>query len=243
MKLYIAGICTSNYEEVCRIRPPYVLESFYYIKPWELEYIKHPACKSFLLDSGGFTFMMSSKKVDWDDYVTRYIKFINKYNIDLFFELDIDKVVGLERVERFRERIKNETGKDPIPVWHRSRGKEYFLKMIQDYKYVSIGGLVAKAIAKKEYPYLKWFVDRAHEQGCKIHALGYSPQNNAGLLGFDSCDSSTWVTAIKHGELPVFKGDSMGRIKRPRKFDVAKRDNILSFGLNEWVKYSRYLDK
>lgn len=97
-------------------RPEYVLESFFYIKPWQVE--EMPKWKMFLLDSGAFTFMhgveASSKPVDWDGYMSRYIDFINRHNVQHFFELDVDIIVGYDAVKRMRTRLEAETGKQSI---------------------------------------------------------------------------------------------------------------------------------
>lgn len=85
-----------------------ILESFYYLRKHEnfMDLVGHFG--SFLLDSGAYTFMAGSHKgaIDWDEYVESYAKFINKYDVRLFFELDIDSVVGLEEVERLRANSK-----------------------------------------------------------------------------------------------------------------------------------------
>ncbi len=61
-----------------------------------------------------------------------------------FFELDIDRIVGLEKVEEFRRRIESKTGKQSIPVWHSNRGWQYFVNMCKEYNYVSIGGIAKR---------------------------------------------------------------------------------------------------
>ena len=105
MRLCLAGTFPS--EKIVREnRPEYVLESFFYIKPWQVE--EMPKWKMFLLDSGAFTFMhgveASSKPVDWDGYLSRYIDFINRHNVQHFFELDVDIIVGYDAVKRMRSR-------------------------------------------------------------------------------------------------------------------------------------------
>lgn len=131
-----------------------MLESFYYVEDWEIPLIK--GCELFLLDSGAFTFMNNSKTaVDFNEYLTTYIDFINKHDIKYFFELDIDAVVGLEEVEKLRKRLEAETGKKCIPVWHKSRGKEKFIEMCKEYDYVAIGGIVTKEIKPVEHKYFK----------------------------------------------------------------------------------------
>lgn len=75
MRLCLAGTFPAE-KIVKEYRPEYVLESFFYIRPWQIEEI--PKWKMFLLDSGAFTFMhgieASSKPVDWDGYLSRYRK-------------------------------------------------------------------------------------------------------------------------------------------------------------------------
>ena len=138
MRLCLAGTFPS--EKIVREnRPEYVLESFFYIKPWQVE--EMPKWKMFLLDSGAFTFMhgveASSKPVDWDGYMSRYIDFINRHNVQHFFELDVDIIVGYDAVKRMRTRLEAETGKQSIPVWHRSRGLDEFKRLCRDYPYIA----------------------------------------------------------------------------------------------------------
>ena len=141
MRLCLAGTFPAE-KIVKEYHPEYVLESFFYIRPWQIEEI--PKWKMFLLDSGAFTFMhgieASSKPVDWDGYLSRYIDFINRNNVQHFFELDVDSIVGYDAVKRMRARLEAETGKQSIPVWHRSRGLDEFKRLCRDYPYIGIGG-------------------------------------------------------------------------------------------------------
>ena len=157
---------------------------------------------SFLLDSGAFTFMSGSHKggINWDEYVEEYAAFINRWDVKLFFELDIDSVVGLPETERLREKLEALTGKKPIPVWHRNRGKEYFIKMCEDYPYVALGGIVTKEIDRKKYETaFPWFIKTAHEHKCKIHGLGYTTVANLKKYHFDSVDSTSWLYGNRGG--------------------------------------------
>lgn len=148
-------------------RPEYVLESFFYIKPWQVE--EMPKWKMFLLDSGAFTFMhgveASSKPVDWDGYLSRYIDFINRHDVQHFFELDVDIIVGYDAVKRMRARLEAETGKRSIPVWHRSRGLDEFKNLCRDYPYIGIGGFAIKHIQPSEYGYIKRLVQYGRYEG------------------------------------------------------------------------------
>ena len=102
-----------------------------------MSYIKSDKCKTFILDSGAFTYMESVKvsdKLIYDDfeqYIREYCEFINKWDIEHFVEMDIDLVVGIKKVEEYRKTIERLTGKPVIPVFHRERGEKYFHRMCE----------------------------------------------------------------------------------------------------------------
>lgn len=222
----------------------YMLESFYSMKDWLIPVIKQ--CEFFMLDSGAFTFMNTKKgNIDFDEYLTKYINFINKYDIKYFFELDIDVVVGLKEVERLRERLEKETNKKCIPVWHRSRGKEYFINLCKEYDYVAIGGIVTREIQPNEYKYFKWFIDTAHSYGCKIHGLGFTNLKGMKIYNFDSVDSTSWTSGGKFGSLYHFDGRNLKQVdtqNRRRRTDITT-DKINRHNYYEWVKFQKYADE
>ena len=37
---------------------------------------------------------------DLDEYIQKYIDFINKYNIKYFFEMDLDHMIGYDNVKK-----------------------------------------------------------------------------------------------------------------------------------------------
>lgn len=221
-----------------------VLESYFYLrsKEWMFPLIKE--FKNFLLDSGAFTFMNQSKnhKVDWDEYIEEYAAFINKLDIDLFFELDIDVLVGIEEVERLRTKLEKLTGKKCIPVWHVSRGHDYWLKMIKEYDYVAIGGIVTKEIRPKQYPIFTQLIKEAHIENCKVHGLGFTNLKGLEKYRFDSVDSTSWLSGNRFGAVYKFNGKTMIKIdkkegQRVKNYETAMNNFI------EWVKFSKYAEK
>lgn len=222
-----------------------ILESFYYLRKNEefMTLVKHLG--SFLLDSGAFTFMSGSHKggINWDKYVEEYAAFINQWNVQLFFELDIDSVVGLTEVERLREKLEALTGKKPIPVWHRNRGKEYFIKMCENYPYVALGGIVTKEIDRKKYETaFPWFIKTAHDHKCKIHGLGYTTVANLKKYHFDSVDSTAWLYGNRGGYLYKFNPRT-GLLEQLDKEGcrLKSREGAVN-NFNEWVKFGKYAE-
>lgn len=216
-----------------------ILESFYYADGWTEALI--PYFRNFMLDSGAFTFMTSHNgKVDWNDYLKRYAAFINKNDVKLFYELDIDSIVGYEAVLEMRKFLELETGKQPIPVWHKSRGKNEFLKMCDEYKYVAIGGIVSKEITRQEYHHFPWFINEAHKRGCKIHGLGFTNLEGIRKYHFDSVDSTSWTTGNRFGSVYRFNGTTMEKFDKKQGQRLADSRAVAIHNLNEWIKFQKY---
>lgn len=134
----------------------YLLVTFFYgrkvIKnPRFLEALKYFNEKDHLiLDSGAFSFMNGQKasEEEMDEYCREYVKFINKYHIKHFVELDVDALFGYHKALEYRKYIEEQTERQCIPIFHKSRGKKAFMKMCDEYKYAGIGGIAIKNIKK-----------------------------------------------------------------------------------------------
>lgn len=248
MKVCLAGLINVNYLEDRISDCKYVLESYYSIKNKDVSLLKN--AELFLLDSGAFTFMNSKKEesVDFDSYLDGYIDFINKNDIKYFFELDIDNIVGIEKVEELRKKLEEKTNKKCIPVWHKSRGKQYFINLCKKYDYVAIGGIVTGEIKPKDYKYFRWFIDTAHSYNCKIHGLGFTNIKGMYEYNFDSVDSTNWNGGRRFGDLYTFNGVELINVKSQAKKNSKRRVKVSAEEINmhnyyEWLKFQEYADK
>lgn len=248
MKLFLAGTASRpNLKKIEEIS--YVLESYYAARnsPITKQRIQRKVWNDFLLDSGAYSFIAAQAKgkkieIDWDAYLQEYIEFINKYDIDKFFELDIDSVVGLPEVERLRTKLEAGTRKKCIPVWHISRGKDYFIKMCKEYDYIAFGGILTDGVPTKEImKVLPWFTKTAHKYGCKIHGLGLTCRGIE-KLGLDTVDSTSWLSGGRFGSLHQFDGEGIKSVtfKNKRAKDYKQIDK---HNLEQWMKYQKYLER
>lgn len=237
MEVYLAGE-----------HPVNILESFYNVRSNKYFPKVYTQVKRLdvMLDSGAFTFLAQNKNsIDWEKYIEEYAAFINKYDIRLFFELDIDPIIGLENVERLRAKLEVFTNKKSIPVWHKNRGKDYFVKMCEQYNYVAIGGLTIKEIKRDEYKYLPWFISTAHAHGCKIHGLGFTQLSLLKAYHFDSVDSTAWLYGNRAGYLYRFNPNKEGLME---KFNVPQGKRLKSqesalHNFKEWLKFQCWARK
>jgi hypothetical protein len=249
MDVYLAAATSFNQHVLAGrkdLKQLYLLESFVNCSSGKVEkYI--PAVGKFLLDSGAFTFISAKKgqKIDWLTYVDQYADFIKENNVRLFFELDVDKLVGYDAVLKLRQRLEARVGRQSIPVWHKTRGRQAFVDMCRDYQYVSIGGLVgggesAGAYAKHLCKFFPWFIDTAHENSAKIHALGFTDFEGLKKYHFDSVDSSSWTSGHRFGGLTQFNGEKVLPIPKGKNQKMIDWKNIATHNFNEWVKFQQY---
>lgn len=245
MKIYLAGEHTvKNGSKCLSWENLNILESYYYAN-------KNPNiprlisnCGNFLLDSGAFTFIRGSHKkiINWSEYTQNYAEFINRYDVELFFELDIDSIVGIEKVEYYRNMLESLTGKKPIPVWHKSRGKQYFINMCKKYSYIAIGGLITDGFSTKQFEkYIPWFINTAHKNGAKIHGLGYTSLKGIHKYHFDSVDSTAWLYGNRVGYLYRFNPVT-GNFNKYKGSGRLKSEKGALFNFNEWIKFLKYAE-
>ena len=201
--------------------------------------------ENFLLDSGAFSYMSGApcSKEQMEAYCDRYIEFIKENNIKYFFELDVDTIFGIEFVEKLRKKIERETGRKPIPVWHKGRGIEYWKKMCAEYDYVAIGGLVFH-VKQSERELIKKMVLYARQRGVKVHGLGFTKTKLLPDYAFYSVDSTSWCKSAALGQnRQKFNGEYMERKRIDGQGKKIKLSKLASYNMCEWVKYQRYMDR
>ena len=245
MEIFLAGTYTRPYvmEDQNKI---FVLESFYYLKEWMYPYITDHW--NFMLDSGAFTFMNDKKNtgnVDWDSYTEKYADIINKLDIKLFIELDIDSVVGIKEVERLRNKLEKLTNKKSIPVWHKSRGLNYWEKMVKEYNYVAISssGMYASKWVhdSRSVQVINQMIKIAHKNNTKVHGLGYTKLKKLNAITYDSVDSTAWIYGNRGGYLNQFNGETIIKIDKPKGTRLLSR-NVAIHNFKEWVKFQKYAE-
>lgn len=232
-------------ETIEKCKPRYILETFFNKEKACLEALQIVGNENFLLDSGAFSFMNGTEisQEEMENYIDRYIKFIKDYNIKYFFEVDVDAIFGLEQVEKWTKKIESEVGRQCIPVWHKSRGVEYWKKLCKEYKYIAVGGFAIKVIKAQEYDLIRKMVKYAYQKGVKVHGLGFTKTKILKTFKFYSVDSSSWSIAASRGQqIYTYKNGDM-YIRRLEKCNKKTNLNkLVAHNMCEWVKYQKYID-
>lgn len=207
MKIFLSAI--EGQKEIPQIfagKMKWNLMSYYAIRKNTAmaEYIRDNS-EEILIDSGAHSFQ-KGKKVDWVKYTQEFADFIKKYdrpNVIGYFEMDVDNIIGYDKVLELRKILENVSDKI-IPVWHYNRGIDDYIQMCKDYagKIVAITGFRGAEIRDDQY---LMFVKVAKKYGCKIHCLGMTRTDVLDKVPFDYVDSSSWLQNGVYGNI-VGKG-------------------------------------
>lgn len=244
MRVYLATPLVSPYLTDDDFKEkPYVLQSFYAMS--DMVDKRMGLCSDVMIDSGAFSLRSQetqSSNIYWD-YVYKYADFIKTHDIKNFFELDIDNLVGYEEVKRYRKKLEQLTGKQPIVVWHPSRGMEEFVRHCEEYDYVALGGFAGatmkqRNVYKNAYPY---FINTAHKHGSKIHGLGFTSFRDLGRCHFDSVDSTSWLSGCRYGLVHKFNGKTLRPVEKPKGMRMNAK-NAVVYNFHEWIKFQKYAE-
>ena len=243
MEIYMAG--TSGLRERPDLvkKSKYILESYVYIKPWQMDILLN--AKGFILDSGAFTFMSGKGKKDLFGYATQYANFVKEYNIDDFIELDVESVVGWDEYLRINDMICKITGKCPIPVSHKTRGLDWWNEQTKQHKRISYGGVAISSGRNKkiDFDVMPEFIKIAHKNGAKCHGLGFTQTKKFDKVRFDSVDSTTWTMAGRLVAMCFFTGKRMIQFHSTEKGKKMKDPKeLLYFNFEEWLKFQDYAE-
>lgn len=245
MKIFISAMANGTNLDTIKMFPEmdYNLMSYYYLKTEKKQPLFKAVfnkTKELMIDSGAHSFQKGAK-VEWLTYTKQYAEWIKKNDHDKilgFFEMDIDNIVGYDRVLELRKILDSVSDKI-IPVWHKNRGIKDFKEMCQKYKgkIIAITGFQNEDIRDDQYP---MFVNMAWDHGCRIHCLGMTRKKVLDKVPFDYVDSSSWKSPLVYGN---FKGKKLvrpsGWTERNKIMRVIYLDTMKMQKLYEqkWLKY------
>lgn len=213
----------------------YNLMSFYGIKGKNVDnsiYIRDNS-EEIMIDSGAHSFQ-KGKKVNWDEYTKQYAEFIKNFdrpNVVGYFEMDVDNIIGYDKVLELRQILEKVSNKI-IPVWHKNRGINEYKKMCKDYagKVVAITGFKNEDIKDEQY---LMFLKYAKKYNCKVHCLGMTRKKILDKVPFDYVDSSSWLQNSVYGVVI-----DKGRVSK--EYSKYHRDKVLLENYKKGMKMQEY---
>ena len=250
MRLYLSTVLNSNlnkrddFEEL--LNDTHILQSFAYNFNGVEKY--YDKCRSILLDSGAFTVMNAKNKKDNFnplEYTRKYAKHIKDNNIDLFLEMDIEGVYGFDLYRDCLHCLQDITGKDPIYVFHKWRGLNYFKELVKQKNYIALGDVSVGSGSREIYKFFPWFINEAHKNNCKVHGLAFTALDDLNYMNFDSVDSSSWTSGARFARPFRFDGHKIRSYdcKRNEERMLTHNEKIKFHDYCEWKKLSQYYDR
>ena len=227
------------------LQAKFVLESFFYIKEHQLEYLK--SRELFLLDSGAFSFINTGKRVNWIDFADKYADFVRTHRIKHYFELDIDQIIGVKETLKLRERLESRVGWQSIPVWHTIRGMDEWSVLARDYDYIStsLSGFTntSKWFRSHKHEPLHAMLDITQKNNCKVHGLGFTSipllHKHSRLY---SVDSTSWLMGGRNGIFNRFLDGQMIAVSPPEGKRAVNYKIIDSHNFTQWMKFQNYAE-
>ncbi len=215
MRLFIAGIYTSNFQLTGRIygrltdgekaqrdSATNFLESYHYINRQSyVDKINRDGVQVFL-DSGAFSAFTKGVEVD----LPRYCDYIHA-NAGMIEVASVLDGIG-DPDETFKNQyLMEQLGTRPLPCFHYGEPMEFLEYYVENYEYITLGGMVPIST-----PQLKLWLDRLWEeyltddQGMpkvKVHGFGLTSLTLMMIYPWYSVDSSTWVQWAANGMILV----------------------------------------
>lgn len=239
MKIFLSAVENQNIVQTLvkeGIKMKYNLMSFFYIrasKKSELAKFVRDNSEEVLIDSGAHSFQ-KGVKVDWVEYTKQYAQFIKEFdrpNVVGYFEMDVDNIIGYDKVLELRKILENVSDKI-IPVWHKNRGIQDFKDMCKKYagKVIAITGFKNEDIKDEQY---MMFLKYAKKYNCKVHCLGMTRKKILDKVPFDYADSSSWLQNGVYGTI-INKG------KVTKEFSKKNRNVLFLENYKEGMKMQEH---
>lgn len=204
------------YYKMLKDERTFTLESFWYKDRFSRD-LEEESIKIFL-DSGAVTWYNEcvKKGVEVDDKMKRefldnYIAFVHKYKSKLYGYVNLDVIYDPKRSQENQEYMEL-NGLNPLPVFHFGEDMKWFIRMIERYDYVGVGGAVSGAVTQKAQQRMTdELFELVYKRGDKVRIHGFGRTNWNAICQFPwySVDSTTWLQQAAYGGILIPKyGDS-----------------------------------
>lgn len=186
---------------------PDIMLSYIYIRTWKLTRIK--GCNIFL-DSSAYAAFNRKNPIKID--IFEYIDFIQSCDINFVNYVNLDVVYNPEETLK-NQKIMEDAGLKPIPVYHWGDDISILQDYVQDYDYIGIGGTVPIGGRRKKQLSidLRKLLDMFDTSTKKFHLFGFTSFQGIRFLSdrVYSVDSSTWIHRTRYRELLQLHGKTL----------------------------------
>lgn len=219
MNVFAAAVYTNSYMPGQRHYPqltvneqnlvkdlPHILESYHYVGGGRyVEEMRANNAKVFI-DSGAFSAWTLGTEINLPKYCQWIIE-----NQDIIRCEDGDLMASVldgigDPFKTYQNQIHMEgLGVRPLPCFHFAEDENYLQWYIENYTYITIGGMVGKSkgVLKKWLDHIwdRYLVDGSGRAKIKVHGFGLTSVELMERYPWHSCDSSTWIQLASFGNV------------------------------------------
>lgn len=173
-------------------------------------------------DSGAYSAFTQGAEIDIDHYANWLERWSHYFTV--YANLD---VVGDREASMRNQKILEDRGLTPIPVFHTGTDWSVLEQLVEQYEYIGLGRMVPFMGATKKL--MPWLIRAFKIAGDKavFHGFGSTNWTVVKSLPWYSVDSSSWGQGYRYGAVPIFDP----RAARFFKARLGSRD--------DWAKHSR----
>lgn len=223
LTIFFSGVEYESYLEILyNLGIRNFLMSYEYLKGKGLAQLKKYPDMHLFIDSGAYTYMHDPKYEDytieqWEEQIVKYLNWAERHKSQIFAiaDLDLQYIVGCEQVYEWRKKYFEpfmlRTG-IPVCFMYHDEGMEQWEYMCKRYPYTGL----SLAIDKKENgeAELKDMFRIAEKYNTLTQGMASTNTQLLTQYPFYTVDSTTWNVGLKYGEISVWNGTKMSRIKK-----------------------------
>ena len=197
------------------------LMSYEYLKGKGVHQLKKYPDMHLFIDSGAYTYNQDPKYAEytieqWEKQIEEYLAWAEKHKNQIFAiaDLDIQYLVGYEKVVEWRKKYFEpfmlRTGLPVCFIYH-EEGLDVWEYMCERYPYVGISLNIDREVDETE---LRNKFKIAEKHNALVQGMASTRTGMLTQYPFYTVDSTTWNVGLKYGEISVWTGNKMSRIKK-----------------------------
>lgn len=197
------------------------LMSYEYLKGKGIHQLKKYPDMHLFIDSGAYTYQNDPKYNEytveqWEKQIEAYLAWAEKHKNQIFAiaDLDIQYLVGYEKVVEWRKKYFEpfmlRTGVPVCFIYH-EEGLDVWEYMCQRYPYVGFSLDIDREVDDTG---LRNKFKIAEKHNALVQGMASTRTSMLTQYPFYTVDSTTWNVGLKYGEISVWTGNKMSRIKK-----------------------------
>ena len=197
------------------------LMSYEYLKGKGVSQLKKYPDMHLFIDSGAYTYITNpefeSYTIEqWEEQIHKYLDWARKHKDSIFAiaDLDLQYLVGNEKVYEWRKKYFEpfmlETGIPVCFIYH-EEGLDQWEYMCKRYPYIGVSLNVDGSIDEAD---LRDKFKIAEKYNTLIQGMASTRTAMLTQYPFYTVDSTTWNVGLKYGEISVWNGTKMSRVKK-----------------------------